>query len=76
MFLKTVCGRRRSAWGAHDSGNSPFSLARRARLSSGVVFLMQGLEPRLGDVGVDLGRGKVSVAEHHLHRSQIRTVVQ
>lgn len=38
------------------------------RLSTGVMRLVKGLEPRLGYVGVDLGRGKVGVAKHHLHR--------
>ena len=37
---------------------------------------MQVLQPRPGDVGVDLGGGQVAVAEQHLHHPQVGAVVE
>ena len=37
-----------------------------------MVFPVNGLESVLVDVGVDLGRGDVRVAEHLLNSAQIR----
>ena len=42
----------------------------------GVHAVVEFPEAGLVDVGVDLGRADVGVAEHGLHRPQIRTVVQ
>ncbi len=46
--------------------NSRFTPARIS--ATGMVRTVQFLEPRLGDVGINLGGGEVRVAEHHLHR--------
>ena len=37
---------------------------------------MQFPKPLASDVGVDLGRGQISVAEQHLHDPEIRAVVE
>ncbi len=41
-----------------------------------MVFLVHLLQPFPGDMGIDLGRRDVGVAQHGLDRPQVRTVVQ
>ncbi len=41
-----------------------------------MVSAVKLLQSRLGDVSINLGRGQVCMSEHHLHSSQISTVIQ
>ena len=43
---------------------------------SGMILLMDLLQPLPRDMGVNLGRGNVCVAEHDLHGPQVRTMFE
>ncbi len=40
-----------------------------------MVLGMDGLQPIVGDMGVDLCRGDVCVTKQHLHSAQISAVI-
>src|SRR5262245_19703518 len=47
-----------------------------AELLTGMEALVDGPEPRLEDVRIDLCRRQIGVPEHHLNRAQISAALQ
>ena len=45
-------------------------------LSPGMILRVDGLQPLLGDMGIDLGGTYINMTQHHLYRSEICTPFQ
>ncbi len=41
-----------------------------------MMFGMQTLQTRLGHMGIDLGRGKITMSQQQLHDTQVGTVIE
>src|SRR5215468_10017771 len=68
--------RRRREGRPHGVAPTSLSLPHACPLRQRMVFAHQGLQALVGDVGVDLGRGDVRVAEHLLDAAEVGSVIQ
>ena len=76
LFLRFVWSTVQAGFTTAAQPNAGCASCYKSALTSWVVFGMQILQASPGNMGVDLGCGKVTVTKQHLHHPQVRAMVQ